>query len=171
MEGSNKYHARVSNIFDMAFLKYISESEKDTKQLAAKLGRALKENDCLALMGDFGCGKTTFVKGLAKGLGFRKKDYVCSPSFVILKIYRARLPIYHFDLYRLNREADAEAVGMLEFVGAGGIAVIEWAQKVKRLLPKECLRIKFLVRGAKKRELHFFAPVPRLKKLVKKAIG
>ncbi|MBI5873035.1 MAG: tRNA (adenosine(37)-N6)-threonylcarbamoyltransferase complex ATPase subunit type 1 TsaE [Candidatus Omnitrophica bacterium] len=155
----------------MAFLKYISESEKDTKQLAAKLGRALEENDCLALMGDFGSGKTTFVKGLAKGLGFRKKDYVCSPSFVILKIYRARLPIYHFDLYRLNREADAESVGMFEFVGAGGIAVIEWAQKVKRLLPKECLTIKFFVRGGKKRELHFFAPAPRLKKLVKKAIG
>ncbi|HAJ57128.1 MAG TPA: tRNA (adenosine(37)-N6)-threonylcarbamoyltransferase complex ATPase subunit type 1 TsaE [Candidatus Omnitrophica bacterium] len=152
----------------MAFLKYISESEGQTRRLAAKLARGLKENDCLALVGDFGSGKTTFVKGLAKGLACGKKDYVCSPSFVILKIYRGRVPVYHFDLYRLKRERDAEAVGLFEFIGAGGVAVIEWPEKVLKYLPDSRLEIRFFVRGEKKRELHFFVSDGRLKKLLEK---
>ncbi len=155
----------------MSFLKYNSENEKETRRFARKLAKGLKENDSLALIGDFGSGKTTFVRGLAEGMGLKKKGYVCSPSFVILKIYNGRLPIYHFDLYRLNREVDAEAVGLSEFFEAGGVAVVEWAEKVKSFLPDYSLVIKFFNYGNKSRELHFFSDDIRLRKAVKKAIG
>lgn len=154
----------------MSFLKFVSKSEKVTKQLALRLGEALERNDCLALVGDFGSGKTTFVKGLAQGLKVAKKDYVCSPSFVILKIYRGRLPIFHFDLYRLRTERDAEAVGLSEFLNADGVAVIEWADKIRALLPETTLEIKFFVKGLQKRELHLKTRSPRIRKILRKIL-
>lgn len=155
----------------MSIFRYISENENKTLGLARRLGRLLKENDCLALFGDFGSGKTTFVKGLAQGLGTRKKDYVASPSFVILKIYRGRLPVYHFDLYRLRDERDAESVGLYEFVTAGGVAVIEWADLVDGSLPRETLKIDFAVLGPARRELRFRTSSKRLIRAVKKVLG
>lgn len=155
----------------MTIFRYVSESEQQTRGLAKRLGALLEENDCLALLGDFGSGKTTFVKGLAQGVGLRKKDYVASPSFVILKIYEGRLPVYHFDLYRLRSERDAESVGLYEFVTAGGIAVIEWADRVRGSLPCGTLEIKFRVKGLDKRELRFKTSSARLARALKKVLA
>lgn len=133
---------------------------------ARRLGERLGENDCLALVGDFGSGKTAFVKGLARGLRVSKKTYVSSPSFVILKIYSGRLKVYHFDLYRLKSAADLEAIGFHEFMTAGGVCVVEWAQKARRALPKSALKICFSVAGNTKRELSFSVPSPRRARLL-----
>ncbi len=119
----------------MKSIKFVSHSEEQTQLLAKRLAQGLKKNDCLALVGDFGTGKTTFVRGLVEGLAVRKKNFVCSPSFVILKIYQGRLPIYHFDLYRLNGERDLEDIGFSEFITSGGISAIEWADRIKGGLP------------------------------------
>jgi tRNA threonylcarbamoyladenosine biosynthesis protein TsaE len=149
---------------------FISKSEEETKRLAKRISHGFKKNDCLALIGDFGSGKTTFVRGLASGLKRGKKDYVCSPSFVILKIYRGRLPIYHFDLYRLSREEDFHDIGLSEFITAGGVAVIEWADKIRRYLPPEHLLIEFKVAGPCRRRLRFYTASRRLKHLIEKII-
>jgi len=146
---------------------YISQSENETKALAEKIGRSFKKGDGLALIGDFGSGKTTFVKGLAQGLGLTKKGYVCSPSFVILKIYRARVPIYHFDLYRLNNPRDFFDIGFGEFVDGDGVYVIEWAEKMKSFLPKNTLVINFKILGPEKRQLCLFSRDERHQKLLR----
>jgi tRNA threonylcarbamoyladenosine biosynthesis protein TsaE len=152
----------------MGGIKIISHSEKETQALAKRLGLELRPNDCVALVGNFGSGKTVFTKGLACGAGFKKKDYVCSPSFVILKIYRGRLPFYHFDLYRLNSFAELENVGLDEFMEAGGVAAIEWAEKIKRFLPARSLKIEFSVLGPKKRSIEISSQHPRWKNILKK---
>ncbi len=164
----------VSGIFNREFngvlmrcLKFISSSEKQTHLLAKRLAKGLKKNDCLALVGDFGTGKTTFVRGLVEGLEGRKKNFVCSPSFVILKIYQGRLPVYHFDLYRLNTERDLEDIGFSEFITSGGISAIEWADRVKDVLPKASLRIEFSSLDENKRSISFYPSLKRLEGLVR----
>ncbi len=154
----------------MKYLKFVSEGEKETVAFARRLARGLKKRDCLALVGDFGSGKTTFVKGLAEGLGFRKKNYVCSPSFVILKIYPGRAPLYHFDLYRINSVKELEAIGFSEFVAGEGVAAIEWADKVGRFLPAGCLKITFSSGGPNRRFLSFSTTTKRLERLLEKVI-
>ncbi|MEK7850087.1 MAG: tRNA (adenosine(37)-N6)-threonylcarbamoyltransferase complex ATPase subunit type 1 TsaE [Candidatus Omnitrophota bacterium] len=153
----------------LAAVSFISNSEKETLGLAVKIAVNLKKNDCLALVGNFGSGKTVFVKGLARGLGTLKKTYVCSPSFVILKTYPGRLPIYHFDLYRLNHARDLENIGLFEFMSAGGVSVIEWADKIKQLLlPKGCLRVEFFVLGSSMRSIKFCARAADLRRFLKR---
>ncbi|MFB3919227.1 tRNA (adenosine(37)-N6)-threonylcarbamoyltransferase complex ATPase subunit type 1 TsaE [Candidatus Velamenicoccus archaeovorus] len=127
---------------------YVTRSAEETMRLAEKLAHSLKAGDCLALMGELGSGKTTFVKGLAYGLGFKKKDYVSSPTFVILKTYPARIPIYHFDVYRLSTLDEFQGIGLEEFIGSQGICVIEWADKLEGLLPPDHMRVEFSTAGS-----------------------
>jgi len=146
---------------------FITLSPYQTEKLAAKIARRLQPNDCLALYGDFGSGKTTFVKGLAAGLGFSKKGLVTSPSFVILKIYPGRLALYHFDVYRLSEVREFEEVGFREFMGCGGVCAVEWAEKIQGSLPSEHLEVFFASRGLKERSLRFTAQGKRFEKLLK----
>jgi tRNA threonylcarbamoyladenosine biosynthesis protein TsaE len=145
---------------------FITHDAQETRALAARLARCLKPDDCLALSGDFGSGKTTFVQGLAQGLGFKKRSLVSSPSFVIMKIYPGRVPLYHFDLYRLGDEREFEDVGFREFMACGGVCAIEWADKIEGLLPPERLDIDFRVVGPEKRRLRMTARGPALKKRI-----
>ncbi len=163
-----KSNVVVSDISKMKSVKFISNSPEETLCIASKLARGLKNNDCLALLGDFGAGKTTFVKGLALAFGVPKKDYVSSPSFVILKIYNGKKDIYHFDLYRLKDEKDAEAVGLYEFLDSGGISVIEWADKIVDFLPTERLEVRFSVKGPQVREICFKTSSERINKILRK---
>lgn len=149
-------------------LKIITKSGKETIALGRELGCRLSAGNCLALLGDFGSGKTTFVKGLAQGLGFKKKNCVSSPSFVILKIYEGRLPLYHFDLYRLEGIRDIENIGLAEFVEGGGVSVIEWADRARALLPPGSITIEFSVLGATRRSIKFSTRDQRLGRILKK---
>lgn len=120
---------------------------EQTIALGRRFGKKLWPGSVIALVGPLGGGKTTFVKGLAQGLGFRDADEVTSPTFVVLHQYQGRYPIFHLDLYRLEGLADVEEIGWDDFVSQGGVVVVEWARKVGGYLPKEYLEIGFELTG------------------------
>lgn len=144
---------------------FISKSPEDTKKLGAKIAILLKKGDVLALVGELGSGKTTFTKGIAKGLGVAHSKYVNSPSFVIVNEYKGRLPLYHMDLYRLDRLSQIETIGYEEYLWSGGVCVIEWADKIKKLLPGEYIEIELRHRGAKERAIRLIPKGRRYKQL------
>ena len=121
--------------------------------LAARVAKTLRSGDCLALVGDLGSGKTTFVRGLARGLGLGRKDCVSSPTFVILKNYPTKIPLHHFDVYRLTSEGEFLGAGLEEFLGGEGVCVIEWADKMEGLLPQGHIRIEFFAKGPSRRRI------------------
>ncbi|ALS79721.1 tRNA (adenosine(37)-N6)-threonylcarbamoyltransferase complex ATPase subunit type 1 TsaE [Planococcus sp. ANT_H30] len=112
-------------------------SPEETEVFAATLARKLEPGDLLTLAGGLGAGKTTFTKGLAKGLGIQRM--VNSPTFTILKQYSGRLDLNHFDVYRL--ENSEEDIGFDEFFSSEAVSVIEWAIFIEDYLPKERLEI------------------------------
>lgn len=130
----------------------VSSSSEETHRLGLKLAGKLKPQDVLALIGEIGAGKTTFVHGLAEGLGV-PPETVASPSFVLIKVYRGRMPIYHADLFRLEHLPEARSMGLEEFYEADGVTAIEWANRLPRLLPPEYLEIQFEVLDPEKRRL------------------
>ncbi|MEW5901399.1 MAG: tRNA (adenosine(37)-N6)-threonylcarbamoyltransferase complex ATPase subunit type 1 TsaE [Acidobacteriota bacterium] len=107
----------------------VTRSEDETFRLAEKIAKKFSGKEVVFLIGELGAGKTVFAKGLAAGLGLRDTRHVCSPSFTILNIYQARFPIFHFDLYRLEREADILDLGWEDYLDQG-VVVVEWAEKV-----------------------------------------
>ncbi len=114
----------------------------------------LRIGDIIALTGELGSGKTTFTKGIAQGLGIREGK-VKSPSFVLIKEYHGRIPLYHFDLYRLNDLDSIRATGYEEYLYGDGAAVIEWAERLNGLLPKEYLHVEFSIKDDGKRVIRF----------------
>ena len=118
-----------------------STSPDMTRLFAARLAALLKEGDVIALDGDLGAGKTCFTGGLAEGLG--SDDYVSSPTFTIVNEYEGgRLPVFHFDTYRLRDEEDFLASGLDEYFYRGGVSVIEWSDIIKGLLPENTIRMR-----------------------------
>ncbi|MGB8953546.1 MAG: tRNA (adenosine(37)-N6)-threonylcarbamoyltransferase complex ATPase subunit type 1 TsaE [Candidatus Aminicenantales bacterium] len=109
---------------------HVTRSERETFQLAKKLAEGFSGNEVVFLVGELGAGKTVFTKGIAAGLGLKNIHQVCSPSFTLLNIYQARCPIYHLDLYRLNKESEIQELGFEDYLGAG-VVIIEWAEKLK----------------------------------------
>lgn len=132
--------------------RILSKSEKQTIALGEKLAKSLKRGDIVCLQGDLGSGKTTFVKGLAKGLKASPAK-VNSPTFVLLNIYQGKWPIYHFDLYRLEKAQDIASTGCDEFFYDDGVAVVEWAEKLGALIPKKYIQVKFLHEGEGRRAI------------------
>lgn len=112
-------------------------SPEDTMNIAKQLGALLTKGDVITLEGDLGAGKTTFTKGLAKGLGITRT--INSPTFTIVKEYEGDLPLYHLDVYRL--EDSDEDIGFDEYFYGEGIAVVEWAQFIEPYLPANRLEI------------------------------
>lgn len=111
-------------------------SEADTAEFGKKLADELKEGDVLGLIGDLGTGKTTLTKYIAEGLGIT--ETITSPTFTIVNEYHSgRLPLFHFDAYRLEAAGDAFEVGMEEYFDRGGISIIEWADMVAEVLPED----------------------------------
>jgi len=118
----------------------------ETLEQGEKLGRALKPGDFVGLTGDLGAGKTVFTKGIAKGLGLADYTHVNSPTFVIIKEYGGRVPLYHFDVYRLDDESALLTVGYQEYFYGRGVTVVEWADKIKSIIPDK--RIDVLIKHA-----------------------
>jgi tRNA threonylcarbamoyladenosine biosynthesis protein TsaE len=115
-------------------------SPEETHRLGKKLGSLLEPNAVLALSGDLGAGKTTFVKGIVEGL-LGNPLQVQSPTFVYLHLYQGKFPIHHFDLYRLQNFEQFLALGFEEYFSMHGICVIEWSEKILSLLPAHTLFI------------------------------
>ncbi|WJE16184.1 tRNA (adenosine(37)-N6)-threonylcarbamoyltransferase complex ATPase subunit type 1 TsaE [Halobacillus sp. ACCC02827] len=121
----------------MAIYECSSSSAEETQRLAERLGERLVPGDLLTLEGDLGAGKTTFTKGLGKGLGVTRN--INSPTFTIMKEYQGRMPFYHMDVYRL--EDSEEDLGFEEYFEGEGVTVVEWAQFIREYLPEERLDI------------------------------
>lgn len=122
-------------------IHYLSVSALATQGLAKKIAAALEPGTVLALVGELGSGKTTFVKGLAQGLGI--KDLITSPSFVLVKEYRGKMPLFHFDFYRLQRAAALDQPGFDEYLDKKGVVVLEWADRLPQVLPEHYLKLTF----------------------------
>jgi len=134
--------------------KIMTSGQQETVALGSVLARRLRAGDVVCLFGDLGTGKTTFVKGLASGLRIPSRR-VHSPSFVLMNIYQGRVPLYHFDLYRLDTLEEIRAIGYEEFLYGDGIAVVEWADKMGTLIPDERINVFLSHRGEDKRLLEF----------------
>jgi len=138
--------------------KIVSKSPLETQEIGRKLAFLLEKGDVVALVGDLGTGKTTFVKGIAEGLGIAS-EHVNSPSFVICQEYQGRIPLYHFDLHRMTGETDLQRleieVGFGDYLDGDGVTVVEWANRALSLLPQDYLEICFQMKDNGSRELLF----------------
>lgn len=113
-----------------------SNSAEDTFAFGQKLGREAAPGEIICLDGDLGVGKTVFTQGFAAGLGI--DDYVNSPTFNIVKEYEGgRLPLYHFDVYRIGDPSEMEEIGYEDYFYGQGVSIIEWPGQIEELLPKE----------------------------------
>ena len=130
--------------------KIITKSDLETVELAQNFEAEKFPNMVICLNGELGSGKTMFTKGIANALGIQ--ETITSPTFTIIKEYESgEMPLYHMDVYRLDGETDG--VGIEDYYKKGGIVVIEWANTIKHILPKERLDIKFVVTDENKRVL------------------
>lgn len=127
---------------ELVIMEYKSQNIEQTEQIACKFAKQLNKGDVVALFGGLGAGKTAFVRGLARGLGI--DEYINSPTFVILNEYQGRLPLYHFDMYRI---LDGEAlydIGYYDYIDADGICAIEWSENILNYLPKQYYQVELL---------------------------
>lgn len=121
---------------EMSMREIKISSEKEVAEFGKRLGKTLESGDVLALVGELGTGKTTLTKAIAAGLDI--SETVTSPTFTIVKEYNSgRLPLFHFDVYRLENGGELIEIGGEEYFDAGGICVIEWADKIAEILPDD----------------------------------
>ena len=122
-------------------MDFITNSPEETEKIGAAMGRIIPAGTVLAYRGDLGAGKTAFTRGLARGLGCTER--VTSPTFTIVNEYPGRIPLYHFDMYRL---ADSDAlfdIGWEDYLAGGGVCAVEWSEQVEDALPPESIRVSF----------------------------
>lgn len=119
---------------------YESFEEKDTFEFGKKFGTQVKSGDICLLHGDLGVGKTVFTKGFAQGLGITEP--ISSPTFTLIQEYgEGRLPLYHFDVYRIGDVEEMYDLGFEDYFYGEGVCLIEWADLVREILPEDCIRI------------------------------
>ena len=120
-------------------MQYVTNSEEETKALGARLAERLEPGAVIAFTGDLGAGKTAFTRGLAKGLGYEGR--VTSPTFTIVNEYEGRLPLFHFDMYRLGDEDELFDIGWEDYLNRGGVCAVEWSERIAGALPPETVTV------------------------------
>ena len=121
-------------------MDYISHSEAETEALGRRLASALSPGTVVAYRGDLGMGKTAFTRGLAQGLGYQGR--VTSPTFTIVNEYEGSgLPLFHFDMYRLEGPEDLFGIGWEDYLDRGGVCAVEWSERVEEALPEEAVTV------------------------------
>jgi tRNA threonylcarbamoyladenosine biosynthesis protein TsaE len=148
-----------------------SSSPLDTENLGRCLGRIAREGFLICLTGELGVGKTEFVKGLAQGL--EVEDYITSPTFIIVNEYSGRLPLYHFDVYRINNAEEMYDIGYEEYFYGRGVSVIEWADLIEEIIPSENIRVKIskdLEQGVDYRNIEIEASGEKYEGLIREMI-
>ena len=150
----------------MNVLEIRLNSLEETEDFGIKFGKVLKRGDILCLNGDLGAGKTTLTKSIGLGLGV--EDYITSPTFALINQYSGRMPVYHFDVYRLENVDELYDLGFDEYFFGNGVCIIEWADKINRMIPKEKIVID-IEKGnnLEERILKFSGDENRLKELEK----
>ncbi len=130
----------------------VTNSAAETRALGEQLARRLQPGDTVILEGELGAGKSELARGIARGLGVT--ETVTSPSFTILNVYESgRSPLYHFDWYRLESEEELYELGMDEYLGGDGVAVVEWAERCPDAVPENRIRIRLEVTGEETRRI------------------
>jgi tRNA threonylcarbamoyladenosine biosynthesis protein TsaE len=130
----------------------VTNSAAETRALGERLASGLQPGDTVILEGELGTGKSELARGIARGLGVT--ETVTSPSFTILNVYESgRCPLYHFDWYRLESEEELYELGMDEYLGGDGIAVVEWAERCPDAVPEDCIRIRLEATGEETRQI------------------
>ena len=145
-------------------LALTSRGPGETRRLGQRLGRLLRRGDVVLLSGELGAGKTVFVQGIARGLGYQ--GAVSSKSFVLLGEYAGRVKLYHADLYRLEAPEEAEELA-LEEVCADGVLVVEWPERAPGIFSPDHLSVRFQVTGERSRTLALEANGPRSEELAR----
>ncbi len=144
-----------------------THSAAETRALAARLGALTQSGDTLCLIGDLGAGKTTFTQGLALGLGLPPEEPVNSPTFTLVSEHPGgRVPLYHFDVYRLPDSSGLYDLAFDEYLSSDGVVVIEWADKITDALPPDRLDIALTADGPDTRQLVFAAHGARAEELL-----
>src|SRR5262249_52496898 len=151
---ANRRRQGQKTIADMAAtIELESHSAADTQAFGGRLGAALFPGAVVALVGPLGAGKTFLVRAVAEGLDIADSRVVSSPTFVLIQEYAARLPIYHFDVYRLRNPSEFADLGVHEYFQGSGVCLIEWADRVAASLPPEHLQVVIEVTGDNSRRL------------------
>ncbi len=145
----------------------ISNSVEETLAIGECLGRLASPGDFIALTGDLGSGKTHFAQGVARGVGVDPRVCVASPSYTLLNEYNGRIPLYHFDLYRLGGDADILGLGFDEYFYGRGLCLVEWADRLGFEFPDEYLKIVFICSGDTSRTLELIPCGGRYEKLAR----
>ena len=120
-------------------VKIYLENEEKTREIGSKLGELLTPKSVICLIGDLGAGKTTMTLSLARSLGV--DDYITSPTFTIVNEYEGKMPLYHFDVYRIGSSEEMYDIGFDEYIDGEGVCIIEWANLIEDILPDEYLYI------------------------------
>jgi tRNA threonylcarbamoyladenosine biosynthesis protein TsaE len=122
-------------------MRKVIQNEQDTREFGLELAKKLKPGDVVALIGELGTGKTTLTKSIAEGLGIR--EMITSPTFTIVQEYTdGRLPLYHFDVYRICDLEEMYELGYEEYFFGEGVCVIEWAEQIEELIPEDAITIR-----------------------------
>ena len=137
-----------------------------TEAFGRRLGALLFPGGVVALVGQLGAGKTHLTRAVAEGLGVRNPAAVNSPTFVLIQEYPARLPIYHFDAYRLSGPREFAELGVEEYFRGDGVCLVEWADKVEPTLPPEHLRIDIAILNESRRRFTLTATGDRYERLI-----
>ena len=146
-----------------------SNSAAATETFGASIGQQCRGGEIIALIGDLGTGKTTLVRGIARGVGVSHEN-VASPTFALIHEYSGRLPLVHVDLYRLEVEDAVNRLGLEEYLDSPSVVVIEWADKARSLLPQDHLRIEIEHGGGDHRRFFLSACTKRYQTLIGQAL-
>jgi len=142
----------------------ITDTPDKTKNIAKNVAKLILPGDIILFFGELGAGKTCFTQGIAEEL--EVKEYVNSPSFTIINEYSGKMPIYHFDLFRLNNYHEFDELGYEEYFYGKGLAIVEWSEKIVDYLPKKYLKIAITFIDMNKRKISISSKNKRYIKLI-----
>jgi len=148
----------------MNHLQLTSRSPEETQRLGVRIGELALRGDIFLLSGELGTGKTCLTQGIAWGLDI--KEYMLSPSFVLIREHQGRLPLYHIDLYRLDNITEIMELGLDNYLYGDGVCAIEWAEKGLGILPAEHLLIEISYRSDTERSLQLKSSSPRYREIL-----
>jgi len=141
------------------------DSLEQTQRLGRRLGKAVQPGTVISLVGNLGAGKTQLTTAIATGLGINP-DEVSSPTFMLIQEYQGRLPLYHFDTYRLKDIHEFEDLGVDEYFFGDGVCLVEWGDRFQKLFPEDLLRIEIQILGETQRQFEMTANGPLSEQLI-----
>jgi len=149
--------------------RWVTHSPEETAALGERLAKYLKGGDIVCLFGDLGAGKTTMIKGIARGLKINPKK-VSSPTFVLMNMYKGRLVLYHFDLYRLENVQGIDSIGYDEFLYGDGASVVEWPDRLGGFMPEAYLKVELNHKKLEERLIKCTAVGERYQKIIEDVV-